>query len=327
MGRNSKRSVASMFSNAIAAHEGETVSQLKEELERLKSQAGNSHEISVENIMPLQLPGEMKQPRLYFDPLKMERLKDSISKHGVLEPILVRPREDGLFEVVSGERRWRCCCSVGKLTIPCVVRPMTDSVALEAALIAHLLNEEISSIEQTESILGLLSLQLDLPLEEVKVSLYQYKNSLSRGKAENSRILSGEQLELIDQILNEFGMKLSSFVSNRLPMLNLEPSILDAVRRGELSPTNAVLINRQDPKLHDTLLSKASNLTKTELLEVIRSTARPKRETPGERHISETVFERFKSVRKKTASLKSPKVMTRLKKIDALLEEIEALCG
>lgn len=313
-----------MFSGAMAVHDGETIAQLKEEIENLKSLAANSWEIPVESIVPLQLPGEMKQPRLYFDPYKMERLKDSIHKHGVLEPILLRPGPNGIFEIISGERRWRCCQALGKKAIPAIVRQMSDSIALEAALIAHLLNEEISPIEQTESILSLLSLRLSLSVDEVKASLYLVKNSRVRG-TENSRIFSEQQLEVVNEILSEFGMKLSSFVSNRLPMLNLTSGILTAVREGNLSPTNAVLINRQPQELHESLILEAEGMTKSDLVALIKAKVSPGKKTAKKKDISTRVYERLRSVRKQSALLEKPEVKRRLEKIDQLLKEIEAI--
>ena len=76
MARISKRPMATMFSGALNAQEGETIAQLKEEIESLKSLSGQSFRLLVADIQPLQLPGRLKQPRLYFDPQKMERLKE-----------------------------------------------------------------------------------------------------------------------------------------------------------------------------------------------------------------------------------------------------------
>lgn len=324
MGRNSKRNLTSMFSEAITAYEGETVAQLKEEIEKLKSQTKTDSYLFVKDIVPLQLPGSMKQPRLYFDPMKMERLKNSIDKHGVLEPILVRPGKKGKYQIISGERRWRCCVDLGKDDIPCVVREMSDEIALEAALIAHLLNEDISPIEQTESILSLLALRLSQTVESVKGSLYQVKNSRVRG-SENSRIFTEEELKLVEEILNEFGMKLSSFVSNRLPMLNLAPYILDAVREGKLSPTNAVIINRQPNELQERLISEAEGLTKQELLNLVKQPQNGAVKLNERQHVVDRVFDKIKLVRKKKALREVPAVQTRLKKIEKLLKEIEKI--
>ncbi|MDV3347358.1 ParB/RepB/Spo0J family partition protein [Leptothoe sp. ISB3NOV94-8A] len=326
MARISKRPMATMFSGALNAQEGETIAQLKEEIESLKSLSGQSFRLPVADIQPLQLPGRLKQPRLYFDPQKMERLKESIAKHGVLEPILVRPGARGKYEIISGERRWRSCCALEMESVPAIVRDMPNAMALEAALIAHLLNEEITAIEQTESILSLLSLHLDIPIEDVKAGLYRVKNSRSRG-AENSRIFSADELKLIAEILGEFGMKLSSFVSNRLPMLNLAPKILEAVREGKLSPTNAVLLNRQKPELHGELVEKAVGLTKQDVMALVKELEKeqPANSSPVSLSISDQIFDRFKSVRKKKSLLESAEVQKRLTKINKLLQEIEKL--
>lgn len=324
--RNSKRQVSDMFGGAIAAKEGETISQLKEEIESLKSSSGQSLLIPVSEIQALQLPGNLKQPRLYFDPVKLERLKESICKHGVLEPILIRPKIDGGYETVSGERRWRSCCELGHDTIPAIVREMSDEMALEAALIAHLLNEEITAIEQTESILSLLSLHLGISIEDVKAGLYKANNSQIRG-TENPRIFKEEEIEKISTILSEFGMKLSSFVSNRLPMLNLAPEILEAVRQGKISPTNAVILNRQRPELHHELVEQAEGLTKEDVMALVKEVALEQAdEKPAPPpSLSDRIFARIKSVRKKKTLLASTQVQKKLGQIDQILQEIEQM--
>lgn len=326
MARISKRPMTKMFSGAVLAQEGETISQLKEEIESLKSMSEQSFRLPVADIQPLQLPGRLKQPRLYFDPQKMERLKASIEKHGVLEPILVRPGAHGRYEIISGERRWRSCCELELELIPAIVRDMSDAIALEAALIAHLLNEEITPIEQTESILSLLSLHLKMPIEDVKADLYKVKNARSRG-TENSRILSEEQLSLVSEILSEFGMKLASFVANRLPMLNLSPDILEAVREGKLSPTNAVLINRQQPELHSELVEQAVGLTKQDVMVLVKELSQEHSPNPtspsNSESIADQVFARLKTIRRRKDSAESDKTQELWEKVNALLQEIE----
>ena len=89
------------------------------------------------------------------------------------------------MKIISGERRWRCSKELNNETIKAHVQKMDDALALEAALIAHLLNEEISAIEQTESILSLLSIRLQLDLNDIKSALYATKNQHVRGKAKN----------------------------------------------------------------------------------------------------------------------------------------------
>ncbi len=318
-----------MTNNGMYAQEGEKISQLKEAITSLKSQSLTSIEIPVDRIIPLRLPENIHQPRLYFDSQKMELLKNSIRKHGVLEPILLRPSQNQhcqnqQFEIISGERRWRCCQAIGVRSIPSIVREMSDSIALEAAIIAHLLNEEISTIEQTESILSLLSLRLNLSAEDVKKWLYQVKNLRTRG-TNSSSISSNRQIEIVREILSEFGMKLSSFVSNRLPLLNLAPTILTSLRAGKISPTNAVLINRQPAELHEFLISQAEGKTKSDLIDLIKSRTNSDYFSAQKKDISDRIYERFKSIRKNPKFLDRPEVINRLNQIDLLLKEIESL--
>lgn len=327
MARNSKRSVTSMFTGAIVATEEATIAQLKEEIESLKSKSASSLEIPIDDIVPLQLPGELKQPRLYFDPLKMERLKDSIGKHGVLEPILVRPGTNNRLEIISGERRWRCCRELGLPHIPAIIRQMSDEVALEAALIAHLLNEGITAIEQTESIISLLSLRLKLSVDELKTGLYQFKNSQARA-SENSRILKDSQVETVESVLNEFGMKLTSFVANRLPMLNLAPKILAAVRRGKISPTAAVMLNRQPGNMHEELILLAEGLTKqgvTSLIKEHQNSISPEKTLKGEATPFDRVFSKLKAIRRNRTLVDSPKAKRYFSQIEQLIAKLEAL--
>jgi len=309
----------------------ERIPKLKEEITSLKSQTVTSVDIPVDCLIPLQLPQQMHQPRLYFDSHKIELLKESIRKHGVLEPILVRPHQNRIYEIISGERRWRCCQALRIMFIPSIVRPMSDVMALESAIIAHLLNEEISVIEQTESILSLLSLQLNLSYDEVKVLLYQIKNSRTRG-TELSQEIDHQQLAMIHSILAEFGMKLSSFVSNRLPLLNLEINILTAVREGKLSPSNAVLINRQPQEFQTTLIAQAIGKSKSECIQLIKAIVIPDRPNffqpvlKEKNPISDQVFQRIQSIRQQPHLLERPDVIDRLTQVDQLLKDIELLC-
>ncbi|MGD1898382.1 MAG: ParB/RepB/Spo0J family partition protein [Phormidesmis sp.] len=319
---------------STAVQQGDTIPKLKEDIANLKSQTEASFDIPVDRIVPLQLPENMHQPRLYFDSHRMELLKNSIHKYGVLEPILLRPGQAGKLELISGERRWRCCLALKIPMIPGIVREMSDTVALEAAIIAHLLSEEISLIEQTESILSLLSLRLGLSAEDLKTSLYQIKNARVRG-LESISAFSEQQISIINEILGEFGIKVSSFVSNRLPLLNLSPIVLAAVKANKLSPTNAVLINRQPKEYHASLISQAEGYTKSELVSLIKATvikstvanssASKNGLTEKKEDISEKIYHRIQSVRKRTTLLQKPEVVSRLTKIEQLLKEIEDL--
>ena len=242
------------------------IGRLKAELSLLKSQPVQPTLIAVSKIVPLRLPDGMKQPRKYFDSVALERLKDSIAKHGVCEPILTRASEDGFFEIISGERRWRCASALGHSEIPGVVRKMGDGEALEIALIAHLLSENISSIEETDSLIGLISLRTGFDTDKIPSLLTKVRNAQAR-RSDYSGIIEEENLSDIEAILGEFGISLASFVANRLPLLALPDFILKEIRDGNVDPSKALLIGRTKPNVQKLLIDEVSDnqLTKDQL--------------------------------------------------------------
>jgi len=90
------------------------------------------------------------QPRQRFDEDALADLAASIREHGVLQPILVRPRADGHYQIVAGERRWRASRMAGLTEIPAIVEQIDDETALEIAIIENLQREDISPLEEAE---------------------------------------------------------------------------------------------------------------------------------------------------------------------------------
>lgn len=86
------------------------------------------------------------QPRQHFDPAALSDLAESIRKHGILEPIIVRPR-DGSYEIVAGERRYQAAMEAGLAEIPVTVRDLDDRATMEIALSENLEREDLSPIE------------------------------------------------------------------------------------------------------------------------------------------------------------------------------------
>jgi ParB family chromosome partitioning protein len=87
------------------------------------------------------------QPRIHFDEAKLLEMAESIREHGIVEPLVVRPREGG-FELIAGERRLRAARLAGLETVPAVVREMDDREALEITLIENLQREDLSALEE-----------------------------------------------------------------------------------------------------------------------------------------------------------------------------------
>jgi ParB family chromosome partitioning protein len=88
------------------------------------------------------------QPRLAFDEETLHELSASIREHGVLQPILVRPSDDGTYQLVAGERRWRASREAGVAAIPALVEQIDDETALEIAIIENLQREDLSPLDE-----------------------------------------------------------------------------------------------------------------------------------------------------------------------------------
>ena len=107
------------------------------------------------------------QPRKVFDEDALAELADSIAKHGVIQPLLVRPMPDGSYQLVAGERRWRASRMAGLTEVPVVIKELSDDEAMALALIENLQREDLNAIEEAQGIKALmdtLSLTQDLSL-------------------------------------------------------------------------------------------------------------------------------------------------------------------
>lgn len=87
------------------------------------------------------------QPRTRFDETALEELAESIRVNGVLQPLLVRPRSGGIYEIVAGERRYRAALRAGLTRVPAVIRNLSDDDTLALALIENLIREDIGPLE------------------------------------------------------------------------------------------------------------------------------------------------------------------------------------
>jgi ParB family chromosome partitioning protein len=179
-------------------------------------------------------PGAL-QPRRRFPEAELEALAQSIREKGVLQPLLVRPVEDGeaSFELVAGERRWRAAQRVGLHEIPVVVRALADAEALEIALVENIQRESLS------------------PLEEAA--------AYDRLMAEFGRTQAS---------LAEAVGKSRSHVANTLRLLGLPEPVRRQVEEGELSAGHArALLTANDPVgLADEVVRRGLNVRATERL-------------------------------------------------------------
>lgn len=268
-------------------------------------------------VTAIHLPPQ--QPRRYFDPDKLEQLVLSIKEHGILEPLLVRPRSGGEYELVAGERRYRAAQKLGLAEVPVVIRKLTDEEALALSLIENLHREDLNPVEETEGILQLLSLKLNVAVEETISLLYRMQNE-AKGKV-TQNVLGSQSGEEVKSLFDSLGlMSWESFASSRLPLLKLPTEVLDALRRGEIEYTKATAIARlKDVSARRALLKAAieEKLSLTQIAERIKAT-RPSGS-------QDSLKERIKQASSRLQKAKLWDSPEKQQVLEKLLEQMEAL--
>lgn len=119
-------------------------------------------ELALDQIVPNEF-----QPRRIFNEEKLRELADSIREHGIIQPLVVLPRDDGRYEIVVGERRYRASKLAGLLNVPVFVsQPLTDQTKLELALIENVQRADLNPIEEAKAYQRL-HIEFKLPVGEV----------------------------------------------------------------------------------------------------------------------------------------------------------------
>ena len=140
------------------------------------------------------------QPRTEFDEAALRELTESVLVHGVLQPIMVRPRGNDRYELIAGERRFRAAQAAGLTQIPAVIREMTDEESLTVALIENIQREDLNAMEAARGYKQLLD----------QFGLTQVELSRQLGKS-------------------------PSTVAYSLSLLRLPPEMQESIARGEIS--------------------------------------------------------------------------------------------
>lgn len=127
------------------SHTKKTLSDIKK---RWKKNQPNENDNQIVHMPVEQLEPCTYQPRRFFAKKPLQQLADSISEHGVVQPILVRPVDGDRFEIIAGERRWRASQMANKATIPVIIQEKEDDEAARLSLIENLQREELDPIEE-----------------------------------------------------------------------------------------------------------------------------------------------------------------------------------
>ena len=122
--------------------------ELSPSIVSLLSQEGPSRSIGVRIVHIERIEPNPEQPRMVFEQDALDELAASIREHGVLQPILVRPRGPNTYQIVAGERRWRASKLAGLATIPALIEDIDDDTALEIAIIENLQREDLTPLDE-----------------------------------------------------------------------------------------------------------------------------------------------------------------------------------
>lgn len=158
------------------------------------------------------------QPRKDFDENSLSDLAQSISQHGLLQPLLVRPLPIGGYQIVAGERRYRACRMAGLTEVPVTIRELSDTETMELALIENLQREDLSPIEEALGYKALID-EHGFSQEEVATSV---------GKSRPAIANSLRILKLPDSVLEYVKQdKISAGHARALLMLDNEEDMLE----------------------------------------------------------------------------------------------------
>lgn len=182
------------------------------------------------------------QPRKTFDEAALQELADSIKQHGVLQPLLVRPVPSGGYQLVAGERRWRASRIAGLREVPVIVKELTDTEAMQIAIIENLQREDLNPIEEAEGLQALID----------KCGFSQEEAAVSVGKSRPA-------------------------ITNSLRLLRLPEEVREMTKNGEISAGHARALLSFDNQA--IMLEVAKNIVSHKLTvrDVERLAKRPER--------------------------------------------------
>ncbi|MBC7971735.1 MAG: ParB/RepB/Spo0J family partition protein [Verrucomicrobia bacterium] len=267
------------------------------------------------------------QPRRYFDPQKLQQLTESVRQHGILEPLLVRPTgKAGLFELVAGERRFRAAKEVGLTAVPVTIRELSDEDSLQLALVENLQREDLNPVEETEGVLQLLGLRLNILPIDVPPLLYRMRNETIGNT--NQNVLINLEAQAVEKVFAELGtISWESFATTRLPLLRLPPEILEALRSGKIAYTKAQAIARikDDQQRHQLLVEAISqDLSLAQIKTEIANLKAAKGDTESEGSSLKNQIDDVLRLAKRSQVWTDPKKQRRLEKLLAELKTLVA---
>ena len=212
--------------------------------------AKSSSYISLNLIKPNQ-----DQPRKYFDEEKILQLSESIKEHGVIQPLVVR-KQDGVYIIVAGERRWRAAKAAGLKEVPVIVMNLSDKQVLEISLIENIQRQDLNPIEEAWAFKKLID-EFSFTQEELSRRIGRSRTALTN----SMRLLNLDkrvQEYLIDGVITEgHGRALLAVIDSELQYKTAQIIIDDSLSVRE---TERLINNlKKEPEKKDTIKENTIN--------------------------------------------------------------------
>lgn len=212
-----------ILGKGLAALIAQNAIQLDAEIATINN---NGSEIEINKII-----ANPEQPRRVFSENELLELAESIKEHGILQPILLKELENGLYEIIAGERRWQAAKKACLEKVPAIVKQVTSKESLELAIIENIQRQDLTTIEEAQGFHKL-------------IDSFNYTH---------------------EQLAKRIG-KSRSYISNMLRMLNLPDDVKELLNNKQISSGHArVLLTAKNPKhLAEEIISKGLSVRQTE---------------------------------------------------------------
>lgn len=230
-------------------------------------------EVPLDQIIP-----RVNQFRRIFNQKSIEALAASISELGLLEPIVVREQE-GNFEIVAGERRYRALSQLGWKSAPVRVMTFNDAQAELAGAVENLNREDLSPLEEVDAVLSVIRHTLNLSQIEAAELITQVRTL----ELEEKNTPEGNMAALTSLFKRLGYTSVNSFYANRLSLLRYPDDLLQAMRERGLAYTKARVLTRiKDPEIRQGLTETTlhDNLSVEEVEQAVRAQAKNPHPSP-----------------------------------------------
>lgn len=280
----SRPSVSAFLSNSSKAKQTqqelaeaqESIARLEQELvlerQHLQSQIGEQ-KISYANVPIAQILRRPYKSRREKEPQAFSELVHSIQTYGFRGSIWLQLLPNKELRLIAGETRLDAALAAGLTEIAADIAEIDDITAVKLSRVENVRRRNLNALDDTEELMYLLTLTLKKGREEIKKLLYRYKNAI-----EGNSSLNSQTKEAIESLFKEVApeLEVTTFVSSRLPLLDLPANVIEAYNKGLLEYTKAILLGRvQDDMVREQLLKETieQNLSLSALKARIRPTA------------------------------------------------------